>query len=567
MPTLRRSFVASCIASAFVAACGGGGGADGSSNGSGAGGGTQPAPLTLSGTAATGKAIAGKQVQAKCSTGSGSTTSNADGSYRIEIAGGSAPCVIAVDAGNATTLHSVVEGSGSGSVTANVTPLSELVVARLNGGSAAALFADFGAAAQARVTATGLADALGVVRSALQGTVELSGVDPLKDALVAATASAAGNALDGKLDALQAALAAAQTTLAEVAAAVAVNGPVAAPVRTMLRPAAAGCAGLRSGRYVALSPVSNDTSAPLSKTVEIDATTLVAAIQGTLNTLTLADDGGCTYSEPDDGQSSTKWLVAKSGLMVSRETITSGANAGQVFVNAVLVPQQEIPISELTGTWNFIDHFRETTTSSLVPEHGTVTIDVAGTITAMTGCDTAQTCTTVTPDNDTFSVHPDGGLGVGGDAVNPPSRAFAFKTPDGQLSMFLKYSAGRGMMVLSKQASLPLPAVASVANVWDFTVAGSGLASALTTSTYTITAIDANAHTYTRIRAADNRIDSFEIDDPRTGMRSRATNTCTANGAAIACSGIVVLPLPGTGVTVYSAVAPQSFFGISIARP
>ena len=102
---------------------------------------TQPAALSLSGTAATGAAIAGGAVEAKCATGTGTATTQANGGYSMSITGGALPCVLRVTAGS-VVLHSVATGSGS-SAQANLTPVTELVVARLAGSAASAYFSSF----------------------------------------------------------------------------------------------------------------------------------------------------------------------------------------------------------------------------------------------------------------------------------------------------------------------------------------------------------------------------------------------------------------------------------------
>ena len=75
---------------ALVAGCGGGG-SSGSSSG-----------LKLSGTAATGTAVANKAVDARCATGTGTATTGADGSYAMTIADGVLPCVTRVTTADGT---------------------------------------------------------------------------------------------------------------------------------------------------------------------------------------------------------------------------------------------------------------------------------------------------------------------------------------------------------------------------------------------------------------------------------------------------------------------------------
>jgi len=74
-----------------LASCGGGGG-----NGDGDSGGPTPPPpsanMVVTGTVASGAALAAAVVDAKCLGGAGSATSAADGTYTVTIADGRLPC-------------------------------------------------------------------------------------------------------------------------------------------------------------------------------------------------------------------------------------------------------------------------------------------------------------------------------------------------------------------------------------------------------------------------------------------------------------------------------------------
>src|SRR5437868_5414353 len=103
--------------------------------GCGGGGSTPQTPafagVTLTGTAATGAALAGAKVEAKCGSLSGTATSAADGSYTLKVDNAALPCLLrAASADAATVLHSVAEGSGAAAATANITPVTELVIAK-----------------------------------------------------------------------------------------------------------------------------------------------------------------------------------------------------------------------------------------------------------------------------------------------------------------------------------------------------------------------------------------------------------------------------------------------------
>lgn len=102
--------------SALLAACGGGGGDSGST-------------LTVKGTAAVGAPLVGA-VTATCKTGTGTTTSNSDGSYTVAIAGGVGPCLLAIKPASGNVLYSITSGSGA-TQTANITPMTNMLVTYL----------------------------------------------------------------------------------------------------------------------------------------------------------------------------------------------------------------------------------------------------------------------------------------------------------------------------------------------------------------------------------------------------------------------------------------------------
>lgn len=87
------------------------------------GGSNDPAStFNITGTAATGAALAGASIAVTCSTGTGATTSNADGTFSVGISDGKGPCVLTATKG-ATVLRSVTPGAG----VANITPLTDML--------------------------------------------------------------------------------------------------------------------------------------------------------------------------------------------------------------------------------------------------------------------------------------------------------------------------------------------------------------------------------------------------------------------------------------------------------
>ena len=185
--------------SVLLAACGGGG------SGSAA---TAPvSSLTLSGTAASGLALAGASVNVKCQSGSGAATTLADGSYQLVISAGLLPCVLeASNPADASKLHGVASGS-SDAVTANITPLTEMLSARVLGSEPTSFFAAFDAATATRTITTAAVQAAQTdVTLVLAGTVDTSRIANFTStALKPATASnpGGGDAQDQLLDSLK----------------------------------------------------------------------------------------------------------------------------------------------------------------------------------------------------------------------------------------------------------------------------------------------------------------------------------------------------------------------------
>ena len=189
-----------------------------------------PVDLVLTGTATTGLAIANATVNAKCLVGNGSTKSLADGSYRLLVSPGQLPCLLEViSPKDGLRLHSIALGtSGSASsASANLTPLSELLVARMAHKDPATAFNTFDAASLNGMTAAAVQAAQADVAALLSDVVDTRGLGNfLSIPLKAATPGdlKGGDAQDKVLDALGLSLNNAH--LAQVAAAFARPGNV-----------------------------------------------------------------------------------------------------------------------------------------------------------------------------------------------------------------------------------------------------------------------------------------------------------------------------------------------------
>jgi hypothetical protein len=542
-----KHILASAIAAAALAACGGGGDSA-----------TNPSPstsssTTISGTAATGASIPDATVDVKCATGGGSTTTGADGRFSITLQDATRPCVLSVGAPDGTTLHSIVESGSGTEAVANITPLTELLAASIAGGSTTNFFANFDAAAQAKLTPETLTEARQSVTLALSGIVDLSGVDPLTDTLVAATGSTAGNELDQKLDALGLALKAAQLTVAELSSAVASNTGTVAPVQTILQPAAASCAGLRSGTYRGIDLVGNRT-----ELVQIDAVGLKVTYPSDGAAEALTDERDCRFSTAGSPQT---LFVSKSGVTVVRDgAATSPGDA------RLLVPEQSFAVSELAGAWNFLGAEWTGPRLPLAASGGTFTLDPAGKITQGADCVGIDACRDWDP-SELGTVTPHGEGGYTFDSGSEPARAFAFKTADGEIMMVLV--GPHGFLMAGRQQPSVLPQLGAVRKQWDLLMNDAGKLDVPSQGEFTIASVDASSKSYTRVRANGN-VESMLLDKPRSGLFHRPSgSTLDVNGQPIAGRGIVALGGASVGISAVAQLeaGPGLIFAFSVNKP
>jgi len=542
---------------AALSACGGGGGGEPAA--------TPvvppvtPASLVLKGTAAVGKAVVGP-VTAVCASGTGTATAAANGSFEVAVANGKLPCVLRItDAASGVVLHSVAIGDGS-SATANITPLTELVLTQASGGTAAALYTGFDAAGQAKVSAAALASATTSVATALQSVLSLAGVNPFTDVLVAANGNAPGNGLDQKLDALAAALAAAKLSLADVGSVIVANGAAASTVlATQVKPAAASCASARSGHYQIINPNESEDRDRFAK-ITFDAQTLTADGPefGTPDTLSPVTGRPCQFVNRKGEQ----FVVSPGGVLVNRYVDFNGTAR-----LAVAIPAQTVPLADLAGAWQSTEFEQNDNGGSWVNSHAKFTLDASGKVTALADCKQLLPCTD-SPRPGRFQANAAGGFDLT-DATNGGSlRVFAVRAASGDITLFGLFA--RGVMVATRPVSFPARNVGDVSPLWNVSVSGNNITGPLTEDTSTVVSVNAAADSFTRsTKFGGGRLDTFLRNTPRIGVTYRAVNACTNSaGMAINCSGYFVTPLPGLGMQVQSsAVDGNSFFGFSVSMP
>ena len=198
---LQFALAISALTAGLLAACGG------SSSSS-----STPA-VTVSGVAATGAAISGGSVNLNCAAGAvRSATTGADGSFLLDVTLATMPCVGRVDykdsSGAAQKLHTLVSQGG----VANITPVTELIVANLTGGAAADAFDQFIAQLPKikAYTPTQVRTAADAVKTFLKAVlnVDVSNLpdDPITTRLLATNGAVKGDKFDAVLDEVQARL-------------------------------------------------------------------------------------------------------------------------------------------------------------------------------------------------------------------------------------------------------------------------------------------------------------------------------------------------------------------------
>lgn len=505
-----------------------------------------PAALSLSGVVAKGAALNGAAVSAKCATGTGTATAGADGSYTLAITGGALPCVLEAVAGS-DKLHSAAT-----TAKANITPLTELMVAQMSGQAPATWFT--------AATAASLGDSVTTVKLASAQTAVLAvltaaGVDTSKagdfvsGALVAANGSTTGSDQDKVLDAIAGKLTAAGTTLAQLAGTVASSGSTATATASalapelLLKPAAASCSALRATDYwvVITGVIGGDAvqkvrigidankAATLTPYTSADGTTLGASVSLTAN-------GNCrfTSSQGDDV------MVAPSGVIIGTN---SAANA------VIAVPVQSHTLAELVGDWNLIGG----DTADGAPNgigwtfgYGTVTINAAGYEQFTQGCWfdglTATVCTAL-PDaikarkrpvavlaDGSFTNHSDDSTpGDGGPWMD---RNFVYRTGQGDYiaigaNVLTPNTKGDGSVsYATKVRTLSLPAVGNASSNWSvYWNWASGKSSVATdVNSHTIQSVDSAAGSYVRtsgVTGAATHPETLSINKPYGGFQLR----------------------------------------------
>ncbi len=550
-----------------------------------------PASLGLAGTAATGPAIAGGSVTARCAAGAAATaTTAADGSYTLSVSAGTLPCVLQVTtASGASSLYSVASGSGT-SATANITPLTQLVVASLAGADPAAYFTRFDSGAATAVTSASVAAAQAtVVRTLGSAGVDVAAAgDLVTGTLTPATSTTTGNAYAAALDTLQATLDAAvdndgnAMTLATLTAAVAATSPAAAPAAAtgkaslppemLLAPAASTCAALRSGVYRIVEPTPGADLADQTGKITLDATTLgLVFADGSTGTLTPHATEACRFTN-DGGKSDI--VVSSAGVLAIRsfDVDTGKYTAGIAF------PEQAHTLAELAGGWNTLGLRYDSDNAVYVGATATATFGATGTLSNASSCGDAgdwnvATCSAIASGLPSFKVDADGGFdGIDAGATQASSRAFAYRSGSGDL-MMVNVDGDGSFEVRTQDKANDMPVAGRVNTTWDLRYTNQWLATpAVSESTNTVQTVDTTASSFVRLAmtvgGTDEHLETVLLNSPRDGYNYRAATTVlgTDGTTSVSVSEWTNLGVRGMGFSALLRPAQKQFM-FSVQQP
>ncbi len=532
-----------------LAACGGGGDSSAPSGGASS---TPPtaAALKLTGVAAVGAPMAQASIRVTCSAGSATATADANGVYVVSIADGALPCVLtATSSDSLTELHSIAAGTGHADTTSNITPLSELLVAKLAGADPKSFVNGFTA-----TTAISVADVT-AAQTGLLRTLAAAGIDTaaVTDIVSGTLTAGTGTGYDGVLDKLKTAISAAGTTLGELTTAVATTTTAGdntgtSTLATVLAPAASDCAGLKSGRLRVLDFASTENFL-----ITIDAAALTATSDGT--TITMTKNGACDYTLNDG--SATRALVARSGLVV---LVT---NSGADVATGLGIPEQKLDVAAMAGRYDRVQYGSRF--NSETGDFGDTEFAADGQNGLSVNCPLGYgNCVEDSQSKGKLVANADGGFDYMTNGVSQ-TRVYGFRNSSGRNLMIAQASDGT-VAVLTAKENVALPTVGKVSHFWQYALNGAGL-SAVTEDSNTVTAVDAAAGTVTRQFASDSHFDMLSFNAPFVGTRYRATNTCASStGGPFNCNGAVQLPFGGIVVTV-SSVPGKHFLSVSVDKP
>lgn len=572
--------VAATAVALLVAACGGGGGGGSSES------------LTLSGTAATGAALASADVQVKCAAGTGTATTTTVGGYTVSIEGGKLPCIIKVSgthsSGAAITLHSVADAAagqdqGNTRAVANVTPVTEMIVAQLTAGMPENAFANFN---PQQVTTDALTTATSSIVEALKTAgIDLSAIgDPLKAELVPPEAGTQ-NAYDILLDKLAETVTPESLPLVvnQIATAAVTNSTegLTSAITAVAGGTLENCPSVISGKYRMVEYYGRTTV----RDIDFKNRKFSASNGTDFFDIAPADPAKpCEFIASGTFSGSTSEIhVAMGPQGVGAFRLRTTAPTPQPGVTGYIFPVQSHDLAAMAGDWTFLESGFDRADGHV---HWIGDLSISGN--TATSCDYDRSagwgCNESTRSNVTLAARSDGGAETVS-AGEDTAVFYGYRAPNGALTVFGSSNPSgatgdvdQSHFILTKRATLPLREVGSVSKAWDVDLvrrASGRVTFEPTARVVTVTAVDAAAGAVTRKRESDCRVDTMYFNKPIAGIAQRDGGSWVdCNGGTQAFSAVYVVPLKGLGVSVAVSQQDGGFdftsnhvYGITLERP
>ena len=592
----------SSLSIAVLVACGGGGGG-------GAGG--SSSTTTISGTTASGAAIVGGSVEVKCATGTGTATTGSDGSYSVSIANAVAPCLLKVTSTNANNeavvYHSAVDTFASGAATANLSPLSELVMTNALGGTPSQFFAS-GVTSDIRtkIDTNGLSSAVASIQTAAPNLgINLSGIDPLKSTLVADTGTG-GNAQDKAIDGLMVALTSSGKSVGDIGAAlVTAKNANQTPAQafttfatnnSVSTSALSGCPSARSGKYLLAGPGDQYFSL-----LDIDFSNNQGSFKfldtssRTPRTFTISQadptNKPCVFSFTSGG--TVNVVMSSSGVGVfSKSTnafpdnTNTAAITGQNSQNANFVglalPVQRVVAGQFDGTFTGIAYYKLSSPSNSaykVAYNKNVTSGTSHTSyncnpmsTAADPC-TFDTTETSSPDADTDSS--DFGLYTSRSSPNSPyyTKSALYRSPQGDrivVSIITGPSVTNAFAVATNRSTdLPAPVTGNTQSNYEWVLINNTNSPGFifqrsSEESYRIGATSGSSFQRIRTTPGDSNgeVNSVTLNSPARGMVKVGAGTSSPAGIGITIQGLTIF----ASANPNASAASDHYFGFSVRR-
>lgn len=558
------ALLSACLALALAACGGGGGGGSDNSNNNG-----ETTQVTLTGVVAVVTAASGVEVTTKCASGNtGTATTNASGTYAMTLTGAvSLPCVMEA-ATTSGTLHSVTADAGTTTVTttgattrtttvkANITPVTELVVARATGFDPSTFWGVFGPSKASLIAAAKVSAAITAVTTQLSNAgINVGSANVISGDLTPVSDPSGGNTYGQALASLSTTLTNSGTTLTQLVASTASGSSNATttstnpslPADLLLKPAAANCASLRSGVYRVVRPHYSSLTEVTSR-LSIDAQTLQVTDLGDSTVETWLPNGDCRFIAGASSANKVDVVVTAAGVLVGRP-YDSGVSQYSV---AVGFPEQTHTLDELVGDWNAIGRElvsgNSASTATFGGMNATATVGSNGVLSNIYTCEPGTGCGAISGVTITLAGNATGFSMTGTSTTdNWIDQVYVYKAGGGEL-MMVNTSGDGSIAFWTKKGATSAPTVSSVSSSWGVGSDIHNVAPAFSESDWTNTS--ASASSWTRQSNIDGHSETVTLNSPRTGFNFRAAGTATNNaGATVNVSEFTALGLRGMGMS------------------